>query len=172
MYLDAEGLKFRIQDSDVLEAQFLAINANPQKLAFGEVYQALQVGTIDGQDNTWSNIYSEKFYEVQDHITETNHNMLAYVWMVNTGFWQGLPQDTRSELDLIVAKVNAAVMTMAIEINAGDREKVVEKDPGKIIKLSPQQLAQWRSAMQPVWDQFRDEIGEELINAALESNNP
>ena len=169
---DAEGLKFRIQDSDVLEAQFLAINANPQKLAFGEVYQALQVGTIDGQDNTWSNIYSEKFYEVQDHITETNHNMLAYVWMVNTGFWQGLPQDTRSELDLIVAEVNAAVMTMAIEINAGDREKVVEKDPGKIIKLSPQQLAQWRSAMQPVWDQFRDEIGEELINAALESNNP
>jgi C4-dicarboxylate-binding protein DctP len=169
---DAEGLKFRIQDSDVLEAQFLAINANPQKLAFGEVYQALQVGTIDGQDNTWSNIYSEKFYEVQDHITETNHNMLAYVWMVNTEFWQGLPQDTRGELDLIVAEVNAAVMTMAIEINAGDREKVVEKDPGKIIKLSPQQLAQWRSAMQPVWDQFRDEIGEELINAALESNNP
>jgi C4-dicarboxylate-binding protein DctP len=61
---------------------------------------------------------------------------------------------------------------MAIEINDSDREKVLEKDPGKVIKLSPQQLAQWRSAMQPVWDQFRDEIGEELINAALESNNP
>ncbi len=168
---DAEGLKFRIQDSDVLEAQFLAIDANPQKLAFGEVYQALQVGTIDGQDNTWSNIYSEKFYEVQDHITETNHNMLAYVWMVNTEFWQGLPQDTRSELALIVAEVNAAVMTMAVEINEGDREKVLEKDPDKIIKLSAEQLAQWRSAMKPVWDQFRDEIGEELISAALESNN-
>lgn len=169
---DAAGLKFRIQDSDVLEAQFLAVNANPQKLAFGEVYQALQVGTIDGQDNTWSNIYSEKFYEVQDHITETNHNMLAYIWMVNTEFWQGLPQDTRSELALIVDEVNAAVMTMAIEINAGDREKVLEKDPGKLIKLSVEQLAQWRVAMRPVWDQFRDEIGEELINAALESNNP
>jgi C4-dicarboxylate-binding protein DctP len=169
---DAAGLKFRIQDSDVLEAQFLAINANPQKLAFGEVYQALQVGTIDGQDNTWSNIYSEKFYEVQDHITETNHNMLAYIWMVNTEFWQGLPQHTRDELTVIVDEVNAAVMTMAVDINESDREKIVEKNPEKIIILSAEQLAQWRSAMNPVWDQFRDEIGEELINAALESNNP
>ena len=169
---DAEGLKFRIQDSDVLEAQFLAVNANPQKLAFGEVYQALQVGTIDGQDNTWSNIYSEKFYEVQDHITETNHNMLAYIWMVNTDFWQGLPPDIRSELALIVDEVNAAVMTMAVEINASDRQRVLEKDPDKLIELSAEQLAQWRAAMKPVWDQFRDDIGEELINAALDSNNP
>jgi C4-dicarboxylate-binding protein DctP len=169
---DAEGLKFRIQESDVLEAQFLAVNANPQKLAFSEVYQALQVGTIDGQDNTWSNIYSEKFYEVQDHITETNHNMLVYVWMVNTEFWQGLPQDTRSELTLIVDEVNAAIMAMAIEVNDGDRAKIFEKDPDKFIELSAAQLAQWRAAMKPVWDQFRDEIGEELITAALESNNP
>jgi C4-dicarboxylate-binding protein DctP len=169
---DAEGLKFRIQQSDVLEAQFLAVNANPQKLAFGEVYQALQVGTIDGQDNTWSNIYSEKFYEVQDHITETNHNLLAYIWMVNTEFWQGLPQDIRNELALIVDEVNAAVMTMAVEINENDRAKIAQDDPDKIIKLSAKQLEQWRLAMKPVWDQFRDEIGEEVIDAALEANTP
>jgi C4-dicarboxylate-binding protein DctP len=169
---DAEGLKFRIQESDVLEAQFLAVNANPQKLAFSEVYQALQVGTIDGQDNTWSNIYSEKFYEVQDHITETNHNLLAYIWMVNTEFWQGLPQEIQNELALIVDEVNAAVMTMAIEINESDRAKVVQDDPDKIIKLSAEQLEQWRFAMKPVWDQFKDEIGDEVIAAAMDANNP
>ena len=169
---DAEGLKFRIQESDVLEAQFLAVNANPQKLAFSEVYQALQVGTIDGQDNTWSNIYSEKFYEVQDHISETNHNLLAYIWMVNTEFWQGLPEDIRNELAVIVDEVNTAVLDMAIEINESDRQKVVRDDPDKIIKLSAEQLANWRTAMKPVWDQFTDEIGEEIVNAALEANNP
>jgi C4-dicarboxylate-binding protein DctP len=169
---DAKGVKFRIQESDVLEAQFMAVDANPQKLAFGEVYQALQVGTIDGQDNTWSNIYSEKFYEVQNYITETNHNLLAYIWMVNTEFWQGLPQEVQDELALIVDEVNAEVMTMAIEINASDREKVVQDDPDKIIKLSAEQLEQWRSAMKPVWDRFKDEIGQEVIDAALAANNP
>jgi C4-dicarboxylate-binding protein DctP len=169
---DAEGLKFRIQESDILEAQFLAVDANPQKLAFGEVYQALQVGTIDGQENTWSNIYSEKFYEVQDHITETNHNLLAYIWMVNTEFWQGLPEDIRYELALIIDEVNAEVMAMAIEINASDRAKVVADDPDKIIKLSAEQIEQWRLAMKPVWDQFADEIGADIIAAAIDANNP
>lgn len=169
---DAKGVKFRIQESDVLEAQFMAVDANPQKLAFGEVYQALQVGTIDGQDNTWSNIYSEKFYEVQNYITETNHNLLAYIWMVNTEFWQGLPQDVQDELALIVDEVNAEVMAMAIEINASDREKVLQDDPDKIIRLSADQLEQWRIAMKPVWDRFKEEIGEEVINAAIAANNP
>ncbi|MEO7152525.1 MAG: DctP family TRAP transporter solute-binding subunit, partial [Burkholderiaceae bacterium] len=62
---DVKGLKFRIQSSDVLEAQFRALDANPQKMAFSEVYQALQTGVVDGQENTWSNIYSQKFFEVQ-----------------------------------------------------------------------------------------------------------
>ena len=72
---DAKGLKFRVQQSDVLAAQFQAVGAVPQKLAFAEVYQALQVGTVDGQENTWSNIYSQKYQEVQKHFTESNHGM-------------------------------------------------------------------------------------------------
>ena len=70
---DVKGLKYRIQSSDVLEAQFRAVGANPQKMAFSEVYQALQTGVVDGQENTWSNIYSQKFHEVQKTIAVTNH---------------------------------------------------------------------------------------------------
>ena len=70
---DAKGLKFRIQASDMLEAQFKAVGAVPQKMAFAEVYQALQTGVVDGQENTWSNTYSQKFYEVQPYFTESNH---------------------------------------------------------------------------------------------------
>ena len=168
---DAKGVKFRIQESDVLEAQFLALDSNPQKLAFGEVYQALQVGTIDGQDNTWSNIYNERFYEVQEYITETNHNLLAYIWMVNTEFWHGLPPEIQNELRLIVDEVNAAVMVMAVELNAGDRAKVLQDHPDKIISLTAEQLEQWRVAMRPVWDRFSEEIGEEVVQAAMDSNN-
>src|SRR3546814_20377455 len=92
---DAKGLKFRIQPSDVLEAQFKALGANPQKMAFAEVYQALQTGTVDGQENTWSNIYSQKFYEAKKYITETNHGVLDYMVVTNTKFWTGLPANNR-----------------------------------------------------------------------------
>ena len=89
---DASGLKFRIMTSDVLEAQFRALGANPQKMAFSEVYGALQTGVVDGQENTWSNIFTKKFFEVQDGITESNHGVLNYLVVTSTEFWQGLPR--------------------------------------------------------------------------------
>ena len=92
---DVKGLKFRIQPSDVLEAQFRALGANPQKMAFSEVYQALQTGVVDGQENTWSNIYSQKFYEVQKTIAETNHGVIDYMVVTNAKWWDGLPADVQ-----------------------------------------------------------------------------
>ena len=83
---DAKGLKFRIQPSDVLQAQFEALGANPQKMAFSEVYGALQTGVVDGQENTWSNTYGQKFFEVQDGVTETNHGVLDYMVVASTDF--------------------------------------------------------------------------------------
>ena len=96
---DVKGLKFRIQASDVLEAQFRALGANPQKMAFAEVYQALQTGVVDGQENTWSNIYSQKFFEVQKTIAETNHGVIDYMVVTNVKWWDGLPADVRDGLD-------------------------------------------------------------------------
>ena len=96
---DVKGLKFRIQASDVLEAQFRAVGANPQKMAFSEVYQALQTGVVDGQENTWSNIYSQKFFEVQKTIAETNHGVIDYMVITNAKWWDGLPADVREGPD-------------------------------------------------------------------------
>ena len=95
---DVKGLKFRIQASDVLEAQFKALDSNPQKMAFAEVYQALQTGVVDGQENTWSNIYSQKFFEVQKTIAETNHGLIEYLVVTNAKWWDGLPADVRKGL--------------------------------------------------------------------------
>ncbi len=92
---DANGLKFRVQASDVLKAQMEAIGGSPQPMAFSEVYGALQTGVVDGQENTWSNIYGQKFFEVQDGITETNHGIIDYMVVTSTDWWNGLPDDVR-----------------------------------------------------------------------------
>ena len=89
---DAHGLKFRIMSSDVLAAQFHAVKATPLKKPFSEVFTLLQTKAIDGQENTWSNIYSKKFFEVQPYITESNHGLLDYMVVTSAEFWMGLPE--------------------------------------------------------------------------------
>src|SRR6201993_1035183 len=93
---DYKGLKFRIQSSKVLEAQFRALGSIPQVMAFSEVYQALQTGVVDGQENTWSNMYTQKMHEVQKYATVTNHGYIGYVVIANKKFWEGLPPDIRA----------------------------------------------------------------------------
>jgi C4-dicarboxylate-binding protein DctP len=167
---DAAGLKFRIQASDVLLAQFEALHANPQKMAFAEVYQALQVGTVDGQENTWSNIYTQKFFEVQPYITQTNHGVIDYMVVTNSEFWNGLPDDIRTELATIMDEVTAEVNTLAENLNQQDKQKIIDSGRSEIIPLTPEERAEWVNAMQPVWDQFRDDIGQDLIDAANSAN--
>jgi C4-dicarboxylate-binding protein DctP len=167
---DAKGLKFRIQPSDVLEAQFNALGANPQKMAFAEVYQALQTGVVDGQENTWSNIYTQKFFEVQKYITESNHGVIDYMLVTNAKFWQGLPADIRTELEKIVAEVTAEVNKSANAENDEALKKIVASGRSEIIKLTPDQKAAWRKAMHPVWDKFAPGIGKDTIEAAEAAN--
>ena len=96
---DIKGQKLRIQSSKVLDAQMRALGASPQILAFGEVYTALQTGTVDGGENTLSNIYTQKMHEVQKHITISDHGYIGYGVIVNKKFWDGLPVDLRAALE-------------------------------------------------------------------------
>jgi C4-dicarboxylate-binding protein DctP len=167
---DAKGLKFRIQPSNVLEAQFKALGANPQKMAFAEVYQALQTGVVDGQENTWSNIYSQKFHEVQKFISESNHGAIDYIVVANTKFWSGMPADTRKVLEECMVEATRFGNDLALSINENDKKKIEAAGTSKITVLTKAQLADWRKAMAPVYKQFEDEIGKDLIDAALAAN--
>ncbi len=169
---DAAGLKFRIMESDVLQEQILQVGGNPQKMAFTEVYQALQTGAVDAQENTWSNIYSSKFYEVQDYLTETNHGYLGYLVTVNVGFWEGLPADIRDELSAIIAEVSLWANEQALEINQASLEKIKQSGSSEIVQLSAKDLAAWQTAMRPVWNEFEQDIGIELIQAAKDASHP
>ena len=163
---DATDLKFRIMVSDVLQAQILAIDGVPQKMAFSEVYQALQSGAIDAQENTWSNIWSQKFFEVQPFITESNHGYLGYLVAVNTQFWQGLPDDIRTELEAILSEVTVQVNAQAQAINQEHKDLIMASGRTELVELKPDELAQWRAAMRPVWDQFAPLIGEDIMSAS------
>jgi C4-dicarboxylate-binding protein DctP len=167
---DADGLKFRIQQSDVLEAQFRALDANPQKMAFSEVYNALQTGVVDGQENTWSNIYSKKFFEVQKSFSETNHGLIDYLVVTNAKFWDGLPADIRTELENALAEATAHANKIAREKAEGDRQKIIDSGVTEVLSLTKEELTAWRKAMAPVWEKFEDEIGKDVIDAALASN--
>ena len=163
---DAKGLKFRIQDSDVLLEQILAVGGNPQKMPYGEVYQALQMGAIDAQENTWSNIYASKFYEVQPYITETDHGYIGYLVAVNPEFWRGLPADIRPVLDAALVEATAHVNSIARDVNEEARAHVVASGRTTLIALTPAEREQWRAAMRPVWSRFAGGIGAELLEAA------
>lgn len=167
---DVKGLKFRIQASDVLEAQFRALGANPQKMAFAEVYQALQTGVVDGQENTWSNIYSQKFHEVQKTIAETNHGIIDYMVVANAKWWEGLPPDIKKGLGEAMAEATSFANKMAEDLNQADRKKIAEANKARIQALTKDDIAAWRKAMEPVWKKFEGDIGRDLIDAALKSN--
>ena len=169
---DASGLKFRVMPSDVLVSQFRAVDANPQRMAFSEVYQALQTGAVDGQENTWSNIYSQKFHEVQPFITNSNHGLLEYLLLTNAGFWRGLPADIRDELESIIQEVTLYVNAVAGELNEQARKNIENSGRARILTLTEAQREQWKQAMRPVWKEFEDEIGAEIIEDAVESNLP
>ncbi|MCP5258203.1 MAG: TRAP transporter substrate-binding protein [Burkholderiaceae bacterium] len=167
---DVKGLKFRIQSSDVLEAQFRALGANPQKMAFSEVYQALQTGVVDGQENTWSNIFSQKFYEVQKTIAETNHGVIDYMVVTNAKWWDGLPADVRKGLSEAMAEATAYGNKIASDFNERDKAQIAKAGKAKIQQLSKEDVAAWRKSMEPVWKKFEGDIGRDLIDAALKSN--
>ncbi|MEM7652786.1 MAG: DctP family TRAP transporter solute-binding subunit, partial [Pseudomonadota bacterium] len=167
---DASGLKFRVQASDVLVAQFEALGANPQKMAFSEVYGALQTGTIEGQENTWSNIYGKKFFEVQDGVTETNHGIIDYLVVTSTEFWEGLPSGTRDQLATIMKEVTETRNSQAFQVNEEAKAAVIAAGT-EVRQLTGAQRTEWVNAMKPVWTKFEGDVGADLIKAA-QSFNP
>ncbi len=166
---DASGLKFRVQTSDVAVAMIEALGGSAQKLAFKEVYGALQTGVVDGQENTWSNIYKQKFFEVQDGVTETNHQFLTYLAVTSTEWLDGLDPAVREQFLTIFTEEIDKANANANAVNAQARQGIVDAG-GTIRELSPEQRAEWVGIMKPVWDQFADDIGQDVIDAAVAAN--
>jgi len=167
---DAHGLKFRIMSSDVLSAQFEAVEATPLKKPFSEVFTLLQTKAIDGQENTWSNIYSKKFFEVQEYITASDHGLLDYLVVTSAEFWNDLPDDIRPEVKKAMDEAIAHGNKVAASKATGDRKAIEESGRSKVIDLTDAERQKWVDAMKPVWAKFEGDVGKDLLEAAIAAN--
>jgi C4-dicarboxylate-binding protein DctP len=164
---DYKGLKFRIQSSKVLEAQFRALGAIPQVMAFSDVYQALQTGVVDGQENTWSNMYTQKMHEVQKYATVTNHGYIGYVVVVNKKFWDGLPADIRPQLEKAMKEATDFGNGQSAKENDDALEAIKKAGKTEILTLTPEQDEAMRKAMMPVYKEMASRVGQPLIDEFL-----
>jgi len=160
---DFKGLKLRIQSSKVLEAQMRALGAIPQVMAFSEVYQALQTGVVDGTENTPSNFYTQKMFEVQKYLTLSDHGYIGYAVIANKKFWSGLPADIRATLE--GAMKDATTYANDIAKDENDKALAEVKKTGKteFITLTPEQKAEWKKALMPVHREMESRIGKDII---------
>ena len=170
---DAKGQKFRIMSSKVLEAQFKAVGANPQMMPFSEVYSALQQGVIDGQENTNSNIYTKKFYEVSKYMTVSNHGYLGYLVVLSKKFWDSLPADLQANVKQAMQEATAEERKLAVELDKSQFAEIEKyaKETKKldITVLTAEQADAWRKVMGGIYPEFydKDVIGKDLIEAAI-----
>ncbi len=164
---DYKGLKFRIQSSKVLEAQFRSLGAIPQVMAFSEVYQALQTGVVDGQENTPSNMYTQKMHEVQKYTTLTNHGYIGYAVIANKKFWDGLPADVRGQLEKAMKEATEYGNGQSAKENTEALEEMRKSGKTELITLTKEQDDAMRKAMLPVYKDVGSRVGKDLINEFL-----
>ena len=160
---DLKGKKMRIQSSKVLEEQFRTLGALPQVMAFGEVYQALQTGVVDGTDNPHSNLFTQKMHEVQKHMTITDHNYLGYAVITNKKFWDGLPADVRGQLEAAMKEATTYANKIAKEENDAALEGVRKSGKTVIYVPTKEEKLAFKKAMAPVHVKMADRVGKELL---------
>jgi C4-dicarboxylate-binding protein DctP len=166
---DFKGLKFRIQSSKVIDAQMRALGAIPQVMAFSEVYQALQTGVVDGQENTPSNMYTQKMHEVQKFGTLSDHGVISYAVIVNKKFWDGLPADVRSALESSIKDATTYANAIADTENKVALEKMRASGKTTIYTLTPEETNEWKKALMPVHKEMEARVGKPTIDAVYKA---
>nr|WP_310599259.1 TRAP transporter substrate-binding protein [Desulfobulbus sp.] len=160
---DLKGKKMRIQSSKVLEEQMRELKAIPQVMPFSEVYQALQTGVVDGTENPISNFYTQKMHEVQKYMTITDHGYLGYAVIVNKKFWEGLPADIRSQLEIAMKEATDYANKIAKESNDKDLESVKASGKTEVTTLTPEQRAAFKKVLVPVHEKMASRIGKDTV---------
>jgi C4-dicarboxylate-binding protein DctP len=161
---DFRGLKMRIQGSKVLDAVARELGAIPQIMAFSELYQALQTGVVDGEDNVPSNILTQKFYEVQKHLTVSYHGRLTYALITNKKFWDGLPADVRPGLDRAVKESTEFFNETAAKDNADALEKIKASGKIDVHVQTPEEKQAWINKLMPVHKEMQSRFGKDFID--------
>ena len=164
MPADFQGLKVRISGSKIADQYFRLVGSIPQIMAFSEVYQALQTGVVDACENTPSNYLTQKFDEVQKHITVSYHAHLQYAVIVNSKFWDSLPADIRTQLDKAMAEATDYTNSIALTENEDALKDIKAKGKTTLHYLTPDQTKAWQVAMQPTYAWAKSRVGQEVLD--------
>jgi C4-dicarboxylate-binding protein DctP len=166
------GLSFRIQPSDVLRSQFEKWGASSTPMAFSEVYNALQQGVVNGQENPYSNIESQNMHTVQSHITESNHGYIGYVLVINNQFLESLPADLQTIVQESADEASTHNREVAAKLNEEARATIQQAGTTQILELTPEERKAFKDRVVPsVWQQYADVIGPQLVNDLLAQQN-
>ncbi len=163
---DLKGLTFRIEPSHVLQQQYSRLGAIATPMPFNQLVGALEEGVIDGYENAWSNILSQKLYLLRNNFTELGHSYLGYMVVTNASFWNSLPADLRKELEHILEEVTREVNRLATEKESSARKAIIQSSQVNIITLSEEEKKKWRAEMEPLWEKFEGDIGADIMSAA------
>jgi C4-dicarboxylate-binding protein DctP len=161
---DFKGLKFRIQASKAYEEFYKLVGANSIVMPMSEVYQALQQGIIDGEDQHWNSFGSGKHWEVAKYATQCNYTYTGYLVCMNKNFYDGLPADIRTELDKILAEVQEWNWKMVDEKDA-EFQDLGRKAGMEIYELPADVRNQWKKQTQPVVDMYVPIVGKDIMDA-------
>ncbi|MCL6575704.1 DctP family TRAP transporter solute-binding subunit [Kyrpidia sp.] len=167
---DMKGLKFRTQGGQLLEKVYSGLGASSVSIPYNELYLALQQGTVDGEENTLSNIESMKFDEVQRYLTMVGHTRVDYVLMTNTKFWNSL-NDTTKKIVMDGVKAGTEVARKEADtLNTTAFDKIKQRGHTQIYQLSADERQKFQQALKPVFDEYTKIIGEDVIKDALSRN--
>ncbi len=167
---DFKGLKMRIQGSKVLDAVARELGAIPQIIAFGELYQALQTGVADGEDNVPSNISTQKLYDVQKYLTVSHHGRLTYSLITNKKFWDGLPPDVRSGLDRAVKESTQFFDDTAAKDNVTAMDVIKSSGKMQIHEQTDAEKAAWIAKLMPVHKEMQSRFGKDFIDRVYKAS--
>ncbi len=163
MPADFTDMKMRVHSSPVLETQMRALGAIPQIMDANEVYFALRSGVIDGLESTPLNFYTRKLYDVQSHITVSNHGYLGSAVIVNKKFWDGLPFDFRKLIDDAMHAATSYGNTLAVQENEAALELIKKTGKTTIHRLTDKESAIWSQTLLPVRKDLEDRIGKAVV---------
>ncbi|MFD2368994.1 DctP family TRAP transporter solute-binding subunit [Brevibacillus sp. GCM10020057] len=165
---DLRGHRIRIIPSKVLEEQYRTLNATPVGSSFNDLYSMLAKGEVDSEENTISNVYTKRLYQVQKYMTVSNHNYLGYVVIMNQSFWNKLPPDIQQDIEEALAEATAFNNELSVSLNESELEKLKKMNVMAIHEQTEQERAAWRAALQPVYDKFAPSIGKDLMKKIKE----
>lgn len=163
---DFKGQKIRTMENSYHLAFWKTLKANPAPMSFAEVYIGLQQNTIDAQENPYEVIVSNKLYEQQDYIVETNHLPHLISLIVNDEFFENLSPEEQ-EIMTVSAAVATEYARQVSDERIADRIATIEASGTEVISLSQETRQKIRESAAPVYESIRGAIDERIYNSYI-----